>query len=52
MKVVELFHWISPNVSVVFFLFPVVKTVAELELLYVRLQSMKELHCKLGIRKW
>ncbi|KAM4790852.1 LOW QUALITY PROTEIN: sorting nexin-31 [Cyanocitta cristata] len=30
----------------------VVKKVAELELPYVSLQSMKELHCKLGIRKW
>ncbi|KAM7071301.1 LOW QUALITY PROTEIN: sorting nexin-31 [Acridotheres tristis] len=29
----------------------VVKKVAELELPYVKLQSMKELHCKLGIRK-
>ncbi|KAM7035881.1 LOW QUALITY PROTEIN: sorting nexin-31 [Passerculus sandwichensis] len=29
----------------------VVEKVAELELPYVRLQSMKELHCKLGIRK-
>ncbi|NXR05477.1 SNX31 protein, partial [Sagittarius serpentarius] len=30
----------------------VVKKVAEFELPYVSLQSMKELHCKLGIRKW
>ncbi|KAM3678920.1 LOW QUALITY PROTEIN: sorting nexin-31 [Ammospiza maritima maritima] len=29
----------------------VVEKVAEVELPYVRLQSMKELHCKLGIRK-
>ncbi|KAL9870673.1 LOW QUALITY PROTEIN: sorting nexin-31 [Geothlypis trichas] len=29
----------------------VVEKVAELELPYVRLQNMKELHCKLGIRK-
>ncbi|NXX54563.1 SNX31 protein, partial [Scopus umbretta] len=30
----------------------VVKKVADFELPYVSLQSMKELHCKLGIRKW
>ncbi|NXJ97765.1 SNX31 protein, partial [Corythaixoides concolor] len=30
----------------------VVKKVAEFELPYVSLQSMKELRCKLGIRKW
>ncbi|XP_040442743.1 sorting nexin-31 isoform X5 [Falco naumanni] len=30
----------------------VVKKVAEFELPYVSLQSMKVLHCKLGIRKW
>ncbi|XP_040404573.1 sorting nexin-31 isoform X2 [Cygnus olor] len=30
----------------------VVKKVAEFELPYVSLQSMKELDCKLGIRKW
>ncbi|XP_075271893.1 sorting nexin-31 isoform X4 [Opisthocomus hoazin] len=30
----------------------VVKKVAEFELPYVSLQTMKELHCKLGIRKW
>ncbi|XP_050748365.1 sorting nexin-31 isoform X1 [Gymnogyps californianus] len=30
----------------------VVKKVAEFELPYVSLQSMRELHCKLGIRKW
>ncbi|NXC49569.1 SNX31 protein, partial [Penelope pileata] len=30
----------------------VVKKVAEFELPYVSLQSMKDLHCKLGIRKW
>ncbi|XP_062424535.1 sorting nexin-31 [Rhea pennata] len=30
----------------------VVKKVAEFELPYVSLQSMKQLHCKLGIRKW
>ncbi|KAM9023376.1 LOW QUALITY PROTEIN: sorting nexin-31 [Ara ararauna] len=29
-----------------------VKKVAEFELPFVSLQSMKELHCKLGIRKW
>ncbi|XP_010014405.1 PREDICTED: sorting nexin-31, partial [Nestor notabilis] len=29
-----------------------VKKLAEFELAYVSLQSMKELHCKLGIRKW
>lgn len=52
MKVAGLFHYISPNVYVVFLLFPVVKKVAEFELPYVSLQSMKELHCKLGIRKW
>ncbi|XP_059579825.1 sorting nexin-31 isoform X3 [Alligator mississippiensis] len=30
----------------------VVKKVAEFELPYVSLQSMKQSHCKLGIRKW
>uniref|UniRef100_A0A8C8S4N9 Sorting nexin 31 n=1 Tax=Pelusios castaneus TaxID=367368 RepID=A0A8C8S4N9_9SAUR len=31
---------------------PVVKKVAEFELPYVSLQSMKESYCKIGIRKW
>ncbi|NXK36034.1 SNX31 protein, partial [Piprites chloris] len=42
---------ISPNMSVFFLLFTVVKKVRDFELPYLSLQSM-ELHCKLEIRKW